>query len=177
MVLHTSRLDAKVPVKPFNSFRQAEAVELYMSTSSLFLLPNIWLWWHLNVYCVISNVAERTIAGFLIKCGTDPLLALAAWPVKLPWISSRAKTDAALALAPPTTDFAIRRPAAAQRWFRGQSTHTTHLAGKKEEGQLQSSIRSVWREGSSVPPPVSVWTTVERKGPQCKQFHYGEINK
>lgn len=67
------------------------------------------------LYCVIFNVIERTVAGFPIKCGTDPVLALAAWTVKLPWIGSRAKADATLAFAPPTTDFALGRPAATQR--------------------------------------------------------------
>lgn len=59
-------------------------------------------------------MSERTVAGFPIKCGTDPVVAFAAWTIKLPWIGSRAKADATLALAPPTTDFAVRRPATTQ---------------------------------------------------------------
>lgn len=47
-------------------------------------------------------------------CSTDPVVALAAWTVELPWICGLADADAAVTLAPPTADLAIRCPAAAQ---------------------------------------------------------------
>lgn len=53
------------------------------------------------------------VASFPIMRGTDPVVALAAWPVELPRIRGLTDADATVALAPPTADFAIRCPAAA----------------------------------------------------------------
>lgn len=55
-------------------------------------------------------------------------MAIAAWTVELPWIGGLADADAAVTLAPPTADLAIRGPAAAQGRLRGKLAHTTHLA-------------------------------------------------
>lgn len=64
--------------------------------------------------CVMCQFTVHTIASFSIMCGTDPVVALAAWTVKLPWLRGRAEADAAVTLAPPTADLAIRCLAAAQ---------------------------------------------------------------
>lgn len=69
---------------------------------------------HLDLLCVATNVIVRTIASYSIKCGTDPVMALAAWAIELPWLCGRAEADATVTLAPPTADLAIRCPAAAQ---------------------------------------------------------------
>lgn len=84
----------------------------------------------------ILYVIVRTIASFPIIRGADPVVALAAWTVELPWLCGRAEADATVTPAPPTADLAIRCPAAAQGRLCGQPTHTTHLAGRKKEGQL-----------------------------------------
>ena len=47
-------------------------------------------------------------------CSADPVVALAAWTVELPWICGLADADTAVTLSPPTADLAIRCPAAAQ---------------------------------------------------------------
>lgn len=113
------------------------------------------------VMCQHTTIIVRTIASFLVVCGADPVVALAAWTVELPRVRGLADADAAVALAPPAADLAIRCLAAAQGRLCGQLTYTTHLTGgkKKKDGQLLCSFGNFWGEGSSVLPPVSVWPT------------------
>lgn len=99
-------------------------------------------------------VIVRTIAGVPVICRADPVVALAAWAEELPGICGPAEADAAVTLAPPTADLAIRCPAAAQGRLCGQLTHTTHLAGEKNEGQFFHVAVEV--KGSSWLPSVSV---------------------
>lgn len=63
---------------------------------------------HLAVQYVVTRLSIRTIAGFPIKCGADPVVALAAGPVELSWLCGHAEADATFALAPPTADLPIR---------------------------------------------------------------------
>lgn len=84
---------------------------------------------------VIPWLTARTIAGFPIKGGAHPVVALAAGAVELSWLCGRAEADATFAPAPPTADLPIRCPAAAQRWLLGQLTYATHQAGEGERGE------------------------------------------
>ena len=106
------------------------------------------------VLFVSTCVIVRTIAGVPVVCRADPVVALAAWAEELPGICGPAEADAAVTLAPPTADLAIRCPAAAQGRLCGQLTHTTHLAGEKNEGQFF--YLAVEVKGSSWLPSVSV---------------------
>lgn len=54
------------------------------------------------------------IAGFPIKCGTHPVMALAARTVELSWLCGHAEADATFTPASPAADLPIRCPAAAQ---------------------------------------------------------------
>lgn len=56
----------------------------------------------------MTRLSVRTIAGFPIKCGADPVVALAAGTVELSWLCGHAEADATFALAPPTADLPIR---------------------------------------------------------------------
>lgn len=94
--------------------------------------PSVYLCVTRRAICVNTCIIARTIASFPVMCSTDPVMALAARPIELPWISGLADADAAVAFAPPTADLAIGCPASAQGWLCGQFTHTTHLAGEKE---------------------------------------------
>lgn len=69
------------------------------------------------------------VAGFSAKRGAHPVVALAAWTVKLSRLSGLTDADATVTPAPPTADFSIRRPAATQGGLCRQPAHTpTHLA-------------------------------------------------
>lgn len=93
--------------------------------------------------CQHTTIIVRTIASFLVVCGADPVVALAAWTVELPRVRGLADADAAVALAPPAADLAIRCLAAAQGRLCGQLTYTTHLTGGEKE--RRSVVMQLWK--------------------------------